>query len=191
MMKVNKKPSKQQQAAAMTRAVARVSQSIAPTAQTIDYIAESFGRHDFIRAMRLCSQDTQIMEILQLYDRLGDTEKNRVSLDALCMQVDLPPEKLCATVCNELVKVNGQTLKMILSTATPTVLRAGITNAGKPEGLEDRKMVYQMSGLMPFDKGNEVNINQNFGAMRGVPRFEEAADAEQSSILGEVVEGGE
>jgi len=175
----------------MTKALARLSQSISPTAQTIDYIAEGFGRYEFIRAMRLCSKDQQIMEALQLYDHMTPDEQKSVSLDLLCTHTGMEPDKLCATVCQELVKVNGQTLKMIMSTATPDVLRAGIKNASTPEGIDDRKMVYQMSGLMPFDKGNEININQSFGALKGVPRFEDAADADTQSILGEVVDAPE
>ena len=174
----------------MAMAVSRASTSIAPTAQTIDYIAESFGRYDFIRAMRLCSTETPIMEMLQIYDQMDEAQKKKVSLDSLCQQVEYAPEKLCATVCQELAKVNGQTMRMIMSTATPDVLRAGIQNAKTPEGIEDRKMVYQMSGMMPFDRGNEININQNFANMKGVPRFEDAADAD-TSIIGEVADATE
>jgi hypothetical protein len=179
----NKKTKKE---VAMSQAIARVSTSVAPTAQTIDYIAESFGRYDFIRAMRLCSAEVPVMEMLQIYDRLDDKQKKTVSLDMLCQQVEMAPDKLVATVCQELTKINGQTMRMIMSTATPEVLRAGIKVASTPEGIEDRKMVYQMSGLMPFDRGNEININQSFAGIKGVPRFEDAADADQS-IIGEVV----
>ena len=187
-----KKPAKTEPSkTSMVRAIAAVATKVSPTSQTVDYIAEGYGKADFIRAMRLCSEDDLIMQALQVYDHLSPAEQSTVSLDTICEQVALPPDKLSTAVFGALVKNNTQIIKMALSTATPTVLKAGIAEASKPDGLEDRRMVYQMSGLMPFDKGNEININQNFNAMKGVPRFEDAADAEQSSILGEVVPSAE
>lgn len=164
--------------------VSPLTNSVLSQSQSIDFYAESCGREEFVKAMRLCYKVTPIMELLALYDRLSETEKEQVSFDVLCGHINFDPEELVVEVTRALFKARSRLLSITLSNSAHQALLAGTEAAKDKEGVADRKMIYQMAQMMPFDKANEININQNFGGYTGVPRFEDSADAKQDFVPG-------
>lgn len=156
--------------------------SVLSTSQSIDFYAESCGREEFVKAMRLCHRSQPIMDMLTLYDRLSEEERTRVSFDILCRHVGFDPDEFITQVTKVLLKARSRVLAMTLSNSAQKALEAGTKAAETVDGIADRKMIYQMAQMMPFDKANEININQNFGGYTDVPRFEDSADAQQGFL---------
>lgn len=168
-------------------AISQAPLSIESTRHNVANIfAADFGRDKFLKAMRL-SKDLKVVEILQIYDHLKPSEQSAISLDHLCSQVDYPSEKLVGEAMSALAIYGNLQIRGIINDAGPAVIRAGFENAAKPEASEERRIVYQMLGLMPFDRPGDINIHNIMP--KGTPRFEDAPDAAPSFMAeGEVID---
>lgn len=167
----------------VAKALARQSQKM-PALRTIDVFAEAFGKQDFIRMMRLCPQDPKIATMVNRYDQMAPITKKRTSIDEMCAEVGMDPIELLKSVVGVAAEYGAKMSRLVLAVKTPEVILAGIEYAKLEDGVSDRRMIYQMSGHMPFDKGSEININTSIG--RGaVPPMEDSPDTFIGTLDGE------
>lgn len=176
----------QRRGEATALAISQEPLSIEPSRHSVANIfAADFGRDKFLKGMRL-SKDLKVVEILQIYDHLKPSEQAIISFDYLCTQVDYPSEKLVGEAMSALAVYGNLQIQGTISDLGPAVIKAGFENAAKPEASEERRIVYQMLGLMPFDRPGDINIHNIMP--KGTPRFEDAPDAAPAFMSeGEVI----
>jgi hypothetical protein len=121
---------------------------------TIDRVAEDFGgRDEFVDACRLSTAP-----IVQTFVRLAE-ECDKEGLADICSKTNLAPDKLLELMVPALYRWNGAVGKMLNAINVPKTMKAGIETANLvgAEGFQDRKMQFQMAGLLQKE-GSGVNV---------------------------------
>lgn len=128
---------------------------------SIDFLASNFaeGVEGFFAYARHCT-DTRIQRIVAMWDDLSETAKKETSILAMCREVGLDQFEFGGFVTATAMKYSKLEGALIASQFIPKVMLANATEATKPEGIADRKMFMESTGLLPTNKG--VSINQQF-----------------------------
>ena len=91
------------------------------------------------------SSDEQAQQIVALYHRLNATERKAVTLDYLALAAGADPAHVLGCVGAEVYRMAGTLARM----DAPTVVRKLVERALMPDGYQDRRLFFQMAGLLP------------------------------------------
>ena len=91
------------------------------------------------------SSDDQAQQIVALYRRLNATERKAVTLDYLALAAGADSAHVLGCVGAEVYRMAGTLARM----DAPTVVRKLVERALMPDGYQDRRLFFQMAGLLP------------------------------------------
>ena len=91
------------------------------------------------------SDDEQVRKIVALYDSLNTTERKAVTIDYLIMSAGLDAAHIWGCVNAELYRAAGR----LACLAAPKVVRKLVESALKPNGYQDRRLLFQVGGVLP------------------------------------------
>jgi len=91
------------------------------------------------------SSDDQAQQIVALYHRLNATERKAVTLDYLALAAGADSAHVLGCVGAEVYRMAGTLARM----DAPTVVRRLVERALMPDGYQDRRLFFQMAGLLP------------------------------------------
>jgi hypothetical protein len=92
------------------------------------------------------SSDEQAQQIVALYHRLNATERKAVTIDYLVMAAGLDPAHVLGCVGAEVYRMAG----ILACMDAPKVMRKLVERALKPDGYQDRRLLFQMAGVLPM-----------------------------------------
>lgn len=123
------------------------------------------GIPSVIAAMRF-SQDSGIREFLKTYDEASVSDRKLLPLEAFALLADVDIPQLLGQIIIALRNQSANIVKIIATTAHPSVTRASIKNAMKPGGYRDRNALHTAMRFLPVSKGATILIPQ-IGALPG------------------------
>lgn len=88
------------------------------------------------------SSDEQAQQIVALYHRLNATERKAVNIDYLVMAAGADVHRILGCISAELYRVAGVLACM-------DALKVMIERALTPEGYQDRRLLFQIAGVLP------------------------------------------
>ena len=92
------------------------------------------------------SSDDQAQQIVALYHRLNATERRAVTIDYLVLAAGADPAHVLGCVGAEVYRMAG----ILACMDAPTVVRKLVERALTPDGYQDRKLLFQMAGILPM-----------------------------------------
>jgi hypothetical protein len=92
------------------------------------------------------SSDDQAQQIMALYHRLNATERKAVTIDYLVMASGLDPAHIWGCINAELYRE----AELLACMNAPTVVRKLVERALTPDGYQDRKLLFQLAGILPM-----------------------------------------
>lgn len=138
--------------------------TIAPCpANTIDSVASAFGGADeFVDACRT-STVPSVMNFIRIYE----TYKGQKNVSDCLVQADLEPAKLLEYIAPAMYLWNGPVTKLLHALNMPRTMKASIESAAVlgPKGATDRKMQFEIAGLIKPQGGTNVFNTVNVGDM--------------------------
>jgi hypothetical protein len=155
---------------------------------TLDYAFRKVGgRCAAIELARLASgNDERLRGLVSGYDSLtkGQQKRRPKLLEALCIENDIDPSEflgICTAIAH---RFQLDTSSIVASVELEAVVAAGLEQAKKPEGVQDRKLIYEHSTFTPVrGPGVAVQIN-NAPASQGValPEFRSLSEIALTAI---------
>lgn len=131
---------------------------------TLDYAFRKVGgREAAIALARLASaRDDRLKGVVQAYGELTSGQKKRRPklLESLCIENGVDPSEflgICTAVAH---RYQLDTSSMLASIELEDVVRTGLEQAKRPEGFQDRKLIYEHSTFLPT-KGPGVAVQIN------------------------------
>jgi hypothetical protein len=130
------------------------------------------------------SDDEKVRTFLSTVEVMGE-EAARCSLQDLCVRAGVQPMDLLgqmlAAVCT---RANDLAL-LISAFGRPGVMQASVAMAMTPEGIDDRKLQFEIGGLTKASSGgyqiiNNLGVKVETGAL---PSFEEDSRSSAASVL--------
>ncbi len=150
----------------------------------LDQFAQSLGGPaEFIKGARF-SSDRKMQEMVRIWDTMSTTQKANTSLHDICAKVSIEEDMAVGLATAAMYKWQQLWSNWRNAEALPEVMNHSIEVAKgrKPEGgLDDRRMQFQMGGLLPMPSGGFTINNINQQTITGVPSPEE-------DVLGEVID---
>lgn len=149
-----------------------------PFKGTLKYAASMLpgGKTTFLEYARL-SVDPKVKELIHRWDTLSHSQKARVTLDDLCIAVDVPPVDLLKEVAGIAFSMNVDISNLIAAIHQPRVVDRTIKAAMRADGVDDRRMLHQHSGFLPAPRGAQINVSTTVSA--------QAAAAAKNTVQGE------
>ncbi len=142
------------------------------------------GFKDFMPFVRVAAlRDGRFKPVIETYDKLvgwqsGPIGANR--LEEICLNLGVPVGELFGAAVGVAFDSNKDQTRLIASMAMPIVMKANIARAKTRDGVEDRRMFMQSTGLLPVPKGSTINVAAqanatvtNDGDPSGLPSFED------------------
>ncbi len=173
-------------ACATTTPIGRVkveSMALAPLKHepgTLDSFAINFsgGMSTFFEYARW-SRDPRIEKMVNLWDNSPVTIKDKLSATALARECGIDPFECAGAITIIAMKSSKLQSGMIAAQFMPKVAEANALEALKPEGVIDRKMFMEATGILPtVNKGVTLNQQLNINTpVEDLPSF-------SSSIMG-------
>ena len=148
------------------------------------------GLEAFLDIARM-SNDAQMIAFFERYDSMTRSEQQNVVLDDICRAVGYAPKDFIGEVARIGFDHSYDISRMMAAFAQPAAVQAMALNAADPDKLEDRKMLFQVTGLLPKGGGTSINVQANANAKSGsfvdagsMPTFEQ-----RTSLLGQAIRG--
>jgi hypothetical protein len=141
------------------------------------------GMKTFLPFVRACAaREPNLAPLIESFFKVHERERNAYKLEQMCMDLGISPHHVLA-VCVEIAsELKHDTTRMLSYLAMPIVMKRNIIEAKKPEGVEDRRMFMQSTGILPIPKGSSINVSATSqsamltkgGEPTGLPSFEDA-----------------
>lgn len=93
------------------------------------------------------SEDEQARKIVALHARLNATERKAVTIDYLVLAAKADPHHIWGCIQEELSRAHGMGAGII---ACMDAIKVMIERAKRPEGHQDRKLLFQITGILPM-----------------------------------------
>jgi hypothetical protein len=114
-------------------------------------------QRDAIDYLRM-SEESDARNFLVIHDKLSETARKLVSLEAIAIAAGLTTQRLFGLI-SEAVFVQSRFESALLAAANhPQVVEASIKQAVTPRGVADRKMLHQQAGFLPMPKTQIVSL---------------------------------
>jgi hypothetical protein len=126
------------------------------------------GRLIAFQAMRF-SDNPVIRQFLKTYDRIAESDKNYLPIEAIAIAADVEPAYLLGEILLAMREFSANSVKAIGIARHPEVMTRTIESAleGR-DGARDREMVHSMLGALP-QKGGSIFIGKFFGGKSNEP----------------------
>lgn len=156
--------------------------------RAVDYTLSSVlkfirgGKKTFMELARHAPHiDPSLALVIEEWDRLSPTAQRGVNLNQLCEIKGVDPFHFLGVVAEAAIRFCNNASVLIAALILPEVVQRSIERALTPEGVEDRKMLFQHAGFIPSPKGSEVRllnqiaVSANIKPVGGIdlPSFEE------------------
>lgn len=141
------------------------------------------GMKQFMSWVRSASNWNKSLETLvDVFGQLPESQQNAIALEETCKTLGIYVGEVFKEAVGVAYERKMNVAKLVASLAMPAVVAKNIKEAKKPEGVEDRKIFFQATGITPTPKGSTINIAQMAGASSmttdgqpsGVPSFEDS-----------------
>jgi hypothetical protein len=141
------------------------------------------GMKTFMQWVRYAGNyNKEIMAVCDLFFQLPEDRQNAPELEEVCKTLGFYVRDLYKEAVGVAFDLHMSTTRMTAALAMPAVMAKNIKEAKKTDGIEDRRMFMQVTGLMPTPKGSTINIAQTQsqgmlttdGEPSGIPSFEES-----------------
>ena len=139
------------------------------------------GRRQFMELARLAVKlDPKLAPILEDWDRMKPSLRNATSLDALCEAHDVDPAHFISAVGEAAMRSGDNACIIIVALNMPAIIAVSVKRALTPDGVKDRKMLFEHAGFLPVPANREVRMlnraaikaELNIGDSKPLPRFE-------------------
>jgi hypothetical protein len=150
-------------------------------------------RRQFMELARLAVQfDAKLAPVVEDWDRMKPPLQKAVDLDALCEAHGADPTHFISIVGEAQMRFRDNASVILAALSLPSVVQKSIDMALIDEGVKDREMLFQHSGLLPQPKASQIRalncaairaeVNTNIG--EPLPTFEETI-ADSDELTGE------
>lgn len=157
----------------------------------IGFLAEQMallpgGFKDFVPFIRAAAiRETRFQPALEAYDKIAGYAQQTGGVfrfEEICRNLGIPLGELIGIATGIAYDQKKDMTRYISALAMPSVMKANIKQAKKPEGIEDRRMFMQSTGLLPVPKGSTINVSASSqaasmtvnGEPTGLPSFEDS-----------------
>lgn len=133
------------------------------------------GKETFIDYARW-SPDDGIKNLVRIWDALTTKERKSTNVDLLAREAGIDSSDAAGKVVSAAMRYNRHVSDVIASTFQPMVVEKTARQALTDEGIADRKMFLEMSGMLPTAKGAmfQQQINVQSGTGPDSPAFEDS-----------------
>lgn len=125
------------------------------------------GLAQVIEALR-ASDEEEAIAFIRKYDELSDSDRDRVSIEAIAVSAGVRVVDLLGTATKALFAQGETVASIVSSTARPQVTKKTIQMALQDKGVRDREMFHTATGFLPIPKGTLIMNNRtqvaNFNA---------------------------
>lgn len=147
-------------------------------------------------ARLLANDDVRFSKLIYAWEHMTERDQEKIRLEDLCAAVEITPELFLSLVVPVLWKRNVDIGKLISGMAIAPVVEAVAARAQGQFGMPDAKMILDMHGMLPTNKGTQISIDNskktlNIGkgvdisASPGLPTFEESIQKTTQAIRGD------
>lgn len=171
---------------------------IMPFESTLAYAFRAVGgkRTAVEGARLLANDDVRFSKFVYAWEHLSETDKEKIRLEDLCAAAEITPELFLSLVVPVLWKRNVDIGKLISGMAIAPVVEAVAARAQGQFGMPDAKMILDMHGMLPTNKGTQISIDNSkktvnvgkgvdISSSPGLPRFEESVQQTTQAIRGD------
>lgn len=144
------------------------------------------GFSDFLPFLRAASaRNETFMPAIEAFDKLSGWDKNRLGVnrfEEICVNLGIPLGELFGSAVGIAFEQQRDMTRLVAAVAMPRIMKRNIEEADKPEGIEDRRMFMQSTGILPTPRGSTINVSANAnsasmttqGEPSGLPSFEDS-----------------
>jgi hypothetical protein len=104
--------------------------------------------NDYLRG----SQDPLAKTYLKKFDSLAAKYQRVAPVEAVCIAAGIDTEKFFAVVAAAVFRQTKHTAELLAASAQPKVVEASVERATSPDGVADRKMLFQHAEFLPMPK---------------------------------------
>jgi hypothetical protein len=122
------------------RVVPRVTPLLASVESGVDRIIE---------ALRWSREDDAIA-FLQKYDSVPAADLRHLSIEEICVAAGVDPRRMLAQAADALLYISILNAKIQVAVSLPDITHAVIKRASAAGGTRDRRLFFQLAGLLPF-----------------------------------------
>lgn len=124
------------------------------------------GREMVLRFIALAATDgdPDAKTWWHVWETLTKYEQKSITLDDVCAAAGVKPTKLLKTIVAIAFETGCDVANIVASAAHPSVVAKSVKFAKRPEGIEDRKLLFQHHGFVPTPKGQTINIGVSANA---------------------------
>lgn len=152
------------------------------------------GKKFFMECAKLAVQiEPRLACVSESYERLNRPSlRAAVPLDELCAMHGIDPRHYIGVVGEAALRYENNSAILLIALSMPEVVNRSIKEALKPEGVADRKMLFQHAGIIPVPAGQTINVKATANAAakaetitetrKALPSFEQSM-MESDAIL--------
>jgi len=124
------------------------------------------GRDKFVELVQLAmlNGSDDATKWMTVYADLLPSERVRVSFDDVCAAAGVTPSRLVGVVTSTAMDMGRDVGNFVAAITHPQVVAASVNAAKHPDGIEDRKLLFQHNGFIAAPKGTTVNVHASASA---------------------------
>jgi hypothetical protein len=107
------------------------------------------GVESAVEALRFSLEDECARAFLQKYDSVPPADLSYLSIEEICVAAGVDPKRLLTLAVDWLVKISMMKASIEVSVSLPGVTRALVKNALADKGTRERRLLFQISGILP------------------------------------------
>lgn len=121
------------------------------------------GREMFLTLVQAAALegDQDAEKFLLVYQDLSPYEQKIANFDEITAAAGVRPSKLVAAMTTVAMERGRDVGNLVAAVTHPQVVAAGVHAAKQPDGIEDRKMLFQHHGFIPIPKATTINVTAN------------------------------
>jgi hypothetical protein len=142
------------------------------------------GRETVLGYIRLAAMNgnDSAMTWWHAYEDLSQYDQLHVSYDDICAATGVQPKAILMAMAGAGFDANCDIANLLSAHLHPSVVVASAKQAVKPNGIEDRKLLFQHSGFIPVPKGTQITINNSSHAQANAAAAAQATSLSNPSV---------
>jgi hypothetical protein len=105
------------------------------------------------------SSNPKVLAVVHRWSEMPVGVRNKALVDDICRDCDMAPADFVAEIAREAYRQSMDLSRLMSSFGQPKAVEAMCQQAQTPEGIADRRMLFQATGLLPSPQGATFNVS--------------------------------
>ena len=105
------------------------------------------------------SPNPRVLGVVERWSTLPAADRKSAVIDDICFACEISPAEFIGEIARAAYSQSMDISKLMASIGQPLAVKAMTEQAASPDGVADRRMLFQTTGLLPSPQGHTFNVS--------------------------------